>query len=431
MQVDERVVAIVATLDTKGPEAAYVADGIRARGRTPHLIDVGVLGEAGIAADSRREEIANLGGASLDTLVERGDPGAAMATMGRGAQLKLSELLAQRRLDAVVGIAGGKGTALFGDIVDALPFTLTKVVVSSARAAVIADLAGRSNTVVVPTLLDLMGLNDFSRQALEYAVVVASAARYRPERRRTSQTVAITAFGVTTPAAMRCVAQLARRGYESLVFPANGAGGRLLERFVAEAVIDAVIDLTTTEIADEIVGGHASAGEGRLRGAGRRGIPAWISAGAVDMVNFGPRDTIPERFAGRTFFQHSSRTTLMRTTGAENYAIGLLTARRVSEGTGPRMVAWPKRGVSDYDREGAPFFDPEADARWWAGIRDAVVADVATQAEDLHINDPAFADGAVEWIDKQLKARGPHQAQEAPTSTENRPCSAEPRSSLA
>lgn len=403
MPTNEGVVAVVATLDTKSAEVAYVADGLRARGRTPHIIDVGVLGGSPLAADSRREDIAHLGGVPLDRLVERGDPGAAMAVMGRGAQASLSKLLSEERLDAVVGIAGGKGTALFGDIVGALPFTLTKVVVSSARAAVIGDLAARSNTVVIPTLIDLMGLNDFTRQALEHAVVLASTARYSAEAPRTAQTVAVTAFGVTTPAAMRCVEQLERRGYETLVFPANGAGGRLMERFITEGLIDAVIDLTTTEIADEVVGGRAAAGEDRLLAAGRRGIPAWISAGAVDMVNFGPRETVPERFDGRTFFQHSSQTTLMRTTGEENYAIGLLTAHRVSQGTGPRMVAWPKQGVSDYDREGRPFFDPAADTRWWDGIKNALAPDVATLVEDLHINDPAFADSAVEWIDKQLK----------------------------
>jgi uncharacterized protein (UPF0261 family) len=405
MQPDNKVVAIVATLDTKSAEVAYVADGIRARGRTPHIIDIGVLGRSPLPADSHREDIASLGGASLDSLAKGNNPGVAMAAMGRGAQRKLAELLAQGRLDAVVGIAGGKGTALFADTVETLPFTLTKVVVSSARAAVIGDLAGRTNTVVIPTLVDLMGINDFSRQALEHAVVLAAAARYSPEAPRTAQTVGITAFGVTTPAAMRCVEQLERRGYESLVFPANGAGGRLLERFIAEGMIDAVIDLTTTEIADEVVGGRASAGEDRLLAAGRRGIPAWISAGAVDMVNFGPRETVPERFAGRTFFQHSSQTTLMRTTAEENYAIGLLTADRVSQGTGPRTIVWPSRGVSDYDRDGGPFQNPEADRRWWDGIRDAVAPDVPTLEQDLHINDPAFADSAVEWIDQQLKSQ--------------------------
>ena len=405
MQTDERVVAIVATLDTKSAEAAYVAESLRARGCTPHIIDVGILGQPPLAADTRREDIAHLGGTPLHTLIEQGDPGAAMAVMGRGAKARLTALLSRGRLGAVIGIAGGKGTALFGDIVEALPFTLTKVVISSARAAVIGDLAARSNTIVVPTLIDLMGLNDFTRQGLEHAVLLASAARYSPEPPRTAQTVAITAFGVTTPAAMRCVEQLERRGYETLVFPANGTGGRLMERFIAEGLIDAVIDLTTTEIADEIVGGRASAGEDRLLAAGRLGIPAWISAGAVDMVNFGPPETVPERFAGRTFYQHSSQTTLMRTTGDENYAIGLLTAHRVSQGTGPRMVAWPRQGVSDYDREGGPFFDPAADTRWWDGIRDALAPDVATQVQDFHINNPAFADAAVEWTDQQLKTQ--------------------------
>jgi uncharacterized protein (UPF0261 family) len=402
MLANQRVVAIVATLDTKGPEVGYVVDRLRAQGKNTYVIDVGVLGKREGDADATREDVAKLGGASLTALIERGDPGTAMAAMGRGARVQLRTLLAEDQIDSVVGIAGGKGTALFGDIVDVLPFTLTKVIVSSARAAVIGELASRSNTVLIPTLIDLMGLNDFSRHALDAAIAIAAAARYAPAAARPRRTVGISAFGVTTPAAMRCVQQLEQRGYEALVFPANGTGGRLLERFIEEGLIDAVIDLTTTELADEIVGGRASAGNDRLHAAGRRGLPVWIAPGAVDMVNFGPRDTVPDEFSDRTFFQHSSQTTLMRTTGTENYAIGKLTAERVSAGSGPRMIAFPTRGVSDYDRHDAPFFDLEADKQWWQGINDTVAADVTTRADDLHINDPAFADLAVDWIDSQI-----------------------------
>lgn len=405
MNAPARAVAIVATLDTKAAEVSYIAHALQEQGRVLHIIDVGVLGLPGTTADTPREEVARLGRGSLSALISEADPGTAMTIMGRGAQARLLELLETDRLAAVVGIAGGKGTALFGDIVDALPFQLTKVIVTSARAGVIGELAGRSNTVVVPTLLDLMGVNEFSRIALDHAVHVAAAARFQPATPRTASTVAVSAFGVTTPAAMRCVQQLASRGLEALVFPANGAGGRLLERFVQEGLIDAVIDLTTTELADEVVGGKASAGDGRLSSAGKRGIPVFVSAGAVDMVNFGPRETIPERFDGRTFFQHSSQTTLMRTTPEENYVIGQLTARRVSAGTGPRIIVWPKRGVSDYDREGGPFWDPAADEQWWLGVSDTIQPGIGSRAEDLHINDPAFADLAVEWVHGQLTSQ--------------------------
>lgn len=404
MDVDERSIAIVATLDTKAAEVNYLAERLRDSGRRLHIIDVGVLGRPGATADTDRAEVARLGGAILDVLVQDGDPGAAMLAMGRGAQAQLLEMLERGQLDGVVGIAGGKGTALFGDIVDSLPFALTKVIVTSARTGVIADLAGRSNTVIVPTLVDLMGVNDFSRQALDQAVSIAAAADYQPAIVRTQHTVAVSSFGVTTPAAMRCVELLEDRGCAALVFPANGAGGRLLERFIDEEIVDAVIDLTTTELADELVGGQASAGPERLRAAGRRGIPAWIAPGAVDMVNFGPRDTVPDAFADRLFFQHSSKTTLMRTTPEENYAIGRATGQRVSDGCGPRAIVMPQRGVSAYDSDGGPFWDPQADLEWWRGVTDTVGAGVQLRVMDLHINDPAFAELAVDWIDTALTA---------------------------
>lgn len=406
--------AIMATLDTKGEEVAHLARLIADHGGAPHVIDVGVLGESGHAAAVSREEVARLGGGDLRDLQEGNDPAQALTVMAAGARRALESLAAKGGLAAVIGVAGGKGAGLFDTATEALPVELPKFLVSSARAPVIAGIAAKSGTVVFPTVVDLMGLNPFTRRALAQVALLATATPGLAADVPAGTTVAVTSFGVTTTAAMRCVAGLRDLGLEPLVLPANGAGGRLLERLIAEGGVDAVLDLTTTEIADELVGGHASAGEGRLTAAGAAGIPHWVAPGAVDMVNFGPPETVPARFEGRTFYRHSDHTTLMRTTAEENREIGRVTATRVAAGTGPRCLAYPTGGVSDYDQPGRPFFDPQADTAWLEGARAAAGPDVDVVVLDCHVNDPAFADHAVGWLARHLD-RAPGTAQRKAT----------------
>jgi uncharacterized protein (UPF0261 family) len=398
------VVAVVATLDTKGEEVDHLRRLLAERGVVPWIIDTGVLGETTMAADVSRARIAELGGGDLDDLREGDDPSSALKVMAAGARAALAELQSSDRLRATIGVTGGKGAALFADATADLPLTSLKILVASARAEVLARIAAASTTVIFPTLVDLMGLNPLTRQVLHRAAVLAGAPDDLAVPDRTTRTVAVTAFGVTTTAAMACVRGLRERGLETLVFPANGAGGRLLERLVDEGRVDGVLDLTTTEIADEVVGGTASAGSGRLCAAGRAGIPQWIAPGAVDMVNFGAPDTVPKEFAGRTFYRHSDFTTLLRTSAAENNAVGRVTAQRVSSGHGARQVCWTAGGFSDYDRPGRPFHDPAADRAWLEGLQSALGDDVDLVQVDEHINDPAVAHRAVDWMVAQLAA---------------------------
>lgn len=396
------VVAILATLDTKGEEVELLRRLLVQAGATPWIVDIGVLGEPLLAAQVSRWKVAELGGRNLRALRVGGDPSTALAVMAAGARSVVTELSGSGRLRAVIGITGGKGAALFAEAIAELPVTSLKILVSSARAPVLAHVASTSTTVVFPTLVDLMGLNRLTRQALQRAAVLATSVEEMEKSEVQKRTVAVTAFGVTTAAAMACVRGLRDRGLEPLVFPANGAGGRLLERLVGEGGVDGIIDMTTTEIADEVVGGTASAGSDRLRGAGRAGIPHWVAPGATDMVNFGPRETVPTSFAGRNLYQHSEFTTLLRTTASECFAIGQVTAQRVSGGGGPRQMCWTAGGFSDYDRPGRPFYDPEADLAWFEGVQSARSRDVELIEFDLHINDPAVAAQAVTWMANQL-----------------------------
>lgn len=398
------VVAVLATLDTKEEEVAYLLEALAAHGLRGWVIDTGVLGEPSVSAAVPRARVAAAAGADLDTLRAGRDPATALNTMAEGARRILQDLHTSGHLKAAVGITGGKGAALFATASSELPLTSLKILVTSARAEVLARIASTSTTVVFPTLVDLMGLNQLTRQALHRAAVLAGSGDPEAPPASAPRTVAVTSFGVTTTAAMACVAALRQRGIEALVFPANGAGGRLLERFIDEGQIDGLIDLTTTELADELVGGTASAGSDRLCTAGRAGIPHWIAPGAVDMVNFGAPETVPEQFRGRTFYRHSQYTTLMRTSAEENRRIGEVVAARLNAGHGARRVCWTGGGFSDYDRPGGPFYDPDADLAWLRGVEGGLAWDIELVTLNDHINAPAVATGAVDWMVDELAA---------------------------
>ncbi|PJG53810.1 hypothetical protein CVM73_18660 [Bradyrhizobium forestalis] len=387
----------MATLDTKGRESAYLARVIEQWGRKTLTIDVGTSNRrCRSEADSSDERVAA--------------PAELLREIAAGAREEVKELLRSGAIDAAVGVAGGKGSAVFGEVVSDLPYGFPKLLVSSARPALLAELALHHDIILYPTLIDLFGINAFTERVLDNAGRAIAAMRYVPARERRKKTVAITAFGVTTPAANRCVARLAEAGVDAVVFPANGAGGRKMEQLVSAGEFDAVIDLTTTELADELVGGTASAGPDRLKAASHRMIPQLIAPGAVDMVNFGPPSSVPAEFKGRQFYSHTPFTTLMRTTASENERIGTLTAERLSQAKAPALVLWPAKGVSDYDRDGGIFRNPEADRAWFDAVRQNLPPSIVARELDCHINDPEFADAAASWIVERLTPGGSSRA---------------------
>ena len=389
-------VAIVATLDTKGPEASFLSDIIQACGRKTVLIDIGTSN-----SDVRAAKATDASGA------RSASPAELLKQIAATTRKKVTELLVSGAISAIIAVGGGKGSAVFGEIVSELPYGFPKLLVTSARPALLAELAIHNDVILYPTLVDLFGINAFTARVLENAGRAIAAMHYVPAKyRRERRIVAITAFGVTTPAANQCVVRLAEAGVDAIVFPANGAGGRKMEQLIAAGEFDAVLDLTTTELADELMGGTASAGPDRLKAASRQSIPQVIAPGAVDMVNFGPPSSVPEQFRGRHFYSHTPYTTLMRTTPAENANIGRLTAERLSQAHGPAIVLWPTKGVSDYDREGGVFRDADADMAWLNAVKDNLHAEIAVRELNFHINDPEFAEAAVSWLLKQLGQGG-------------------------
>jgi len=395
-------IGIVCTLDTKGEHARLVKSLIEGRGHEAVLIDIGVLGDPAVAATISRDEVACAGGMELRDLASSRDRGKALDVMTAGVTAILVRLHRESKLDGVIGMGGGGGTAVASAAMRALPVGVPKVMVSTmAGSGKAAAYVGTRDIVMVPTITDIIGMNPILRSALTNGaaavcgMVEMGAGMGRLREAGGRPTVAITAFGVTTPAATRCHELLTQAGCDTLIFHANGTGGRAMEELIEQDVIDAVLDLTTTELPDELCGGQLSAGPHRLEAAGARGLPQVVLPGAMDMVNFTTPETVPAKYANRRFYQHSPATRLMRTTVEENATLGRWVGEKLARAKRPAVLVLPVRGFSEYDKAGGVFYDPQADS----AFMDAAVAALGKQGEvvrvDAHINEPVCAETAV------------------------------------
>jgi uncharacterized protein (UPF0261 family) len=395
-------IAVICTLDTKSEHGAYVKSLIEARGHRAHVIDVGVLGEAEFSAETTRREVAQAGGGDIAAMAHKADRGAALDVMARGTTAVVTDLYRDGRLQGIIGLGGGSGTAVATAAMRALPMRLPKVMVSTmASTPKASSYVGTSDIVMVNTVTDLIGMNSILRGVLVNAVgavcgmveidddvCVTGSAGHRP-------TVAITAFGVTTQAAMHCRALLTEADCETMIFHANGTGGRAMEQLVQAGEIDGLLDLTITELADELCGGLLTAGPTRLEAAGQRGIPQVVLPGAIDMINFATPDTVPARYRDRTIHAHSPNTTLVRTTASENADLGREVGEKLAAAKTRATLILPLRGFSEYDRPGHAFHDPAADR----AFVDAATASAKDQVDiitlDANINDAICPETAV------------------------------------
>lgn len=398
-----QTVLLIGTLDTKGQELAYVRDLIAARGHRTLVLDAGVLGDPPWTPDVAAGDVADAGGTSLGELRQQGDRGVALAVMARGAAALARNLHADGRVEAVLGLGGSCGTSIATAAMRALPVGLPKVMASTVASGQVAPYVGESDIAMLYTVVDVSGLNRISRRILANAAGAVAGMLDQPIPAASDRPlVAATMFGVTTPCVEHVRRRLEAARYEVLIFHATGSGGRAMEGLINAGFIRGVADVTTTEWADELVGGMLSAGPERLDAAGRAGIPQVVSVGALDMVNFGPRATVPAAFAGRTLYVHNPNVTLMRTTAAECAELGRLIAAKLNRATGPTTVLLPLGGVSALDRPGQPFHDPDADAALFAALRRDLAPHVVVRELEAHINDPAFADAIADALLAQL-----------------------------
>lgn len=414
-------VLLIGTFDTKGEEYAFARARIIEHDVRVVTMNIGILGDdAPFPVDVASSEVANAVGGSLADLRQRKDRGYAVDVMQRGARALTRRLFAEQRFEGVLGLGGGGGTTMITAAMRELPVGVPKLMVSTMASGNTASYVDVKDITMMFSVVDIAGLNPISRRILTNAagaicgMVTGRSARgeeyagreLQPPRfaRGDKPMIAATMFGVTTPCVTAARRKLEDAGYDVLVFHATGSGGRAMEGLIDDGYFAGVLDVTTTEWCDEVVGGVLSAGPDRLSAAARKGLPQVVSVGALDMVNFGGMDTVPDRFRSRTLYQHNATVTLMRTTPDECREIGRRIAAKLSSAKGPVVLLLPLQGVSMLDAPGQPFSDPEADRALFAALRDNVSGNVTVREMDVHINDPAFANALADELLSRLSS---------------------------
>jgi uncharacterized protein (UPF0261 family) len=390
-----KVVALVGTLDTKGQEYDFLRRTLLSCGVESLLIDVGVLGEPAVLADISRAAVAVAAASTLEEAANQSARGQAIAIMAKGGTRVVLELAQQGRIDGILGLGGTGGTTLVTEIMRALPLGFPKLMVSTVASGDTRPYVGTSDITMMYSVLDIAGINKFSSRILANAAgaIAGMVAVEAPPFEAEKPVVVASMFGLTTPAVEVARTYLEENGYEVLVFHATGAGGASMEALIDAGLVAGVLDMTTTELADELVGGVFPGGPTRLTAAGRAGIPQVVSLGALDMVNFGAPDTVPAKFEDRLFYKHNASVTLMRTSVAECKELGARIADRLSRSTNgsSSTVFIPEAGFSGIDAPGQVFHDPAADADLIQALRSSLVGGIKIVSRDVTINDPEFA----------------------------------------
>ena len=398
-----KTIAVIGALDTKGDEFAFVKREIERRGHHVVMVDTGVVGQPAFKPDVAAQQIADAGGTSLQQLRETADRGQAMNTMADGVAKVVEQLHRDGKIHAVLGMGGGAGTALGTSAMRSLPVGVPKVMVSTVASGDTSGYVGTRDVVMIPSVVDVAGINRISARIYANAVgaVVGMVETVAPPVDEKPM-VAMSMFGNTTPIAERCRQTMESHGYEVLVFHATGTGGQSMEKLAENGFVRGCIDVTTTEVCDLLMGGVFSAGEARLDTLATAGLPYVGSCGALDMVNFGAKETIPEKYRARNIYVHNPQVSLMRANAAENRAIGEWIGNKLNTFTGPVRFLLPEKGVSLIDAPDMPFHDPAADAALFEALEATLIATEARQLVrcPLHINDAEFAAALVAaWRD--------------------------------
>lgn len=402
-------IALVGTLDTKAEDYAWLKEHLAELGVGVLAVDVGSFSTADFA-DVSSDEVIDAAGEDAAKLRERRDRGEMMAVMGRGAAKIVQKLAEEGRIHGILAVGGSGGSSVAAPAMQAVPVGFPKLLVSTMASGDVSPYVGETDTTIMYSVVDVAGVNRISAMVLGNAAagIAGMAKAYEARLTSTSRAhrplVGLSMFGLTTPAADEARKTLTELGYEVLVFHATGAGGRAMEKLIESGLLAGVCDLTTTELADDLVGGVLSAGPERLEMAGRMGTPQVVSLGALDMVNFGPKDTVSSEFDGRTFVVHNPTVTLMRTSRSETEELGRRIGTKLAAATGPSELFIPTNGLSGIDVEGGPFYDPEADA----ALFDAVKTNLEGSGVPIHehecaVNDEGFGRAMAERLHELIR----------------------------
>ena len=389
--MSQKTILLIGTLDTKGAEYAYVRKLIVERGHHALVLDAGIIGEPHFSPDISAEVVAQAGGTSLAELRRRADRGIAIEVMARGA----AQFYAKGKFDGVLGLGGSGGSTIATAAMQVLPLGVPKLMVSTLVCfGDGAPYVGVKDINLMYSVVDIAGLNRLLRRIFVNAVGAVCGMveqRLPPVEEKQKPLLATTMLGVTTPCGNVVREHLEQAGYEVFVFHTTGKGGQTMEGLISDGLITGVADITTSEWSDELVGGVMNAGPHRLEAAGRKGIPQVVSCGALDIVDFWTYDTVPAQFKDRILYKHNPHITLMRTTPEECAELGRIMAQKLNQTQGPTALFIPLQGLSAIDKEGQPFYLPEADAALFDALRRNIHPPVELIELDLHINDPVFA----------------------------------------
>ena len=395
-----KTIVITGSLDTKGKEFSFLRELIQKEGLETLVIDFGVMGEPAFAPDITRQEVAKAGGGDLTSLTSGEHKDEAMRVMAAGLAVVVRRLFDQGRLDGIIGMGGGGGTSLSTMAMRALPVGVPKVMVSTLGGGDVSAYVGTRDITFIPSIVDVAGFNRISR-AIYANAAGAIAGMVKMEKSKGDDEkplVAASMFGNTTLAVDRARAVLETHGFEVLVFHATGTGGKTMEGLISDGHIAASLDITTTELADEVCGGVLSAGPERCLAASRAGIPAVLVPGCVDMANFWAMNTVPDKYKSRKLYQWNPNITLLRTNAEENKRIGEMIAAAANAATAPVAILIPLKGVSQLDSTGGAFWDPQADQTCFEAIKRDLRPGIPVIEMDNNVNDSEFADRAAQTL---------------------------------
>lgn len=399
-----KIIAIIGALDTKGQEFAFLKKEIEKRGYNTLVVDTGVLGKPTFEPNISRERVAQEGGVELEDLVAQRDRGEAMSVMTKGAAKITRDLYEEGKIGGIISMGGGGGTVIGTSAMRALPIGFPKLMVSTLASGDTSPYVGTKDITMMPSVVDVSGINRISRRIYTNAAsAICGMVSGELESVDDKPLIAASMFGNTTPAVDHAREILESNGYEVLVFHATGTGGRTMEALVEDNYIAGVLDITTTEWADEICGGVLSAGPHRLEAAAKAGIPQVVVPGCIDMCNFWARDTVPEKYENRIFYEWNPNVTLMRTTPDENQRMGEIFAEKLNLTSGPVAVLIPLQGYSQLDLKGQPFYWPEANQAFITALRANLREDIPVIEMDYDINAPEFSGQVAETLLSMLK----------------------------
>ena len=399
----KKYLLIIATLDTKGREAAYVKECVQSRGIHPLLMDVGTLGEPLAHPDITRAEVIEAAGYNLD-FVKGKDRSIAFEAVQKGGTILARHLFEEGKLHGVFGMGGGTGTAIVTHIMRSLPFGLPKVVLSTVASRDVKEYIGTKDIVMFHSVADILGFNEFMRLMLgQAAYAICGMMEKGSEMNKEKPMVAVTAYGINSVCAMNAEPLLQERGYEMIAFHANGCGGMAMEEFIAQGLLAGVIDFTTHEIADEMFGGYCKGiGPMRLETAGQFGVPLVVVPGGLDNAVFSPFYPMPDQLKGRKTHPHDIRF-CVRMGSDEMKQFAQIIGEKLNRSKGPTHMLIPKKGWSEADKVGMELFDPETDQILVEELKKILNPKIPIEEIDLHISDPAFASRAVEVLDHMIR----------------------------